>query len=509
MSHETYGVSRFRKAIVHFIGGRLVQASARAILLLVLVRLLDVEDYGAYMLLVGLSEMMLQVASFGILPVGQRFLPQMITSLPGGKLFRFVSTLIVLQITLLSMVTVAVWYFWPVITPRMGFTPEQVAATHNAVWLFFWVPVFRYGTEMLDALLEQGRSQSARALMPTGRVLVIGILLLLGVEITLENIILLDIGVTILCVLLSWYLLMQSLKKLYSKEADGSIPYKDIFRHARHMAVVDFMGSTASPGAIRLALANALGVAESGLFAFLQSLQRLVSRYLPGTLLRGIIRPVLLARAYAPGGMRVVEAGTGLLMKSNLLIVSGGTIVIAVAGNELVEWISGGKFPHAGFTLLLMFMALAVTSQRSIIEMVMQITGHTATLRTTALIAPVALFMVWYYAEYGLNVAVLIIAAATSLSNWIAMAVLIRSAQGFRVDWFGMLAAVLPTVIAIIIGILLKEFLNPVANILVVLCAFAVMLWVSKPFDQSERTIVERAAGRKVARVMGVFTART
>ena len=61
MKPEAYSVHRFRKAVLQFIGGRLAQAAARAVLVLVLVRILPIRDYGAYMLIVGTSELLLQV----------------------------------------------------------------------------------------------------------------------------------------------------------------------------------------------------------------------------------------------------------------------------------------------------------------------------------------------------------------------------------------------------------------------------------------------------------------
>ena len=137
------------------------------------------------------------------------------------------------------------------------------------------------------------------------------------------------------------------------------------------------MSGTANPGAIRLALANGLGVAQSGLFAFLQSLERLVSRYLPATLVRNLIRPILISRTIGQGSTDLLKAGTGLLLKSNMLTVVGGIVVISVCGDQLVLIMSGHKFRGAGLTLLLLYVNMIATSQRGVQEMVMQITGHT------------------------------------------------------------------------------------------------------------------------------------
>ena len=508
MNSQPYSVTRIRRALVHFAGGRVVQASARAILLIVLVRLLPVEDYGAYMLLVGLSEMMLIMTSFGIVPVGRRYIPEMSTKLPAEKLKRFIVTLTLLQAVSLCLVTLGILYGWTALAPWMGFSPEQVTTTRQALWLFLLVPAFRFTAEMLEALMEQGRAQIARALMPTGRVVGIGSLLLLGVQVELPVIIIVDIVITAFCLLLAYSMLRKSLRDLPAPESTENIPVREMMRFGWHMAAVNLLGTTSQPGAIRLVLANSLGIVESGLFAFLQSLQRLVGRYLPGTLLRGIIRPVLVSRAFKPGGMHIVEAGAGLLFKSNLLIVGAGSVVIAVGGDALVSWLSGGKFPQAGLTLLLIFLSLAITAQRNVIDMVMQIVGHTAALRAISVIGPLTLLAVWLFAHMGLNVAVLIIAFGTALSNWIAMSVLVRSATGFNVDWRGLAAIVIPAGTVIVLGMLMATRLSWFMAAGIVLVLFAFSLWLSKPVNTRELSLVERVAGGKAAGLMGVFANR-
>jgi len=279
-----------------------------------------------------------------------------------------------------------------------------------------------------------------------------------------------------------------------------------MLRFAWHMAAVGLMGATASPGALRLVLANVLGVVESGLFAFLQSLQRLIGRYLPGTLLRGLIRPILIARAFSTGGMAIVEAGSGLLLKSNLIIVAAGTIAIAVVGDEFVAWISGGKYTEAGLTLLLMFLALAVTSQRTVIEMVMQITGHTAVLRATSLISPAALLAIWMFADRGLNTAVVISALAAALANWIAIAMLTKSTGGFQVDWRGLLAILIPASVVIATSFSLKSLLNPFLISILAIFVFILLVRLTKPYKNEEMALVERGLGQYAARLIRGFS---
>lgn len=510
MAKDTYGERRLKRAVIHFVGGRVAQALARAGLILVLVRVLPVADYGAYMLIVGLSELMLQVVSFGITPIAQRFMPELIQTLNLRRLLHFVATLVLLQILVLSLTTAGLGLGWRSITPLLGFSPEQTEATRYAVILFLLVPAFRFSGELLEALLEQGRAQTARALMPLGRM--IGILILIGVGRTpdLSVLVIVDIVVTLICLILGYKLLYSSLIAQHATGSEsGQIPLRQMAEFGWHMAAADLLGSTKQPGAIRMALANTLGVVDSGLFAFLQSLERLISRYLPGTLLRGIVRPMLLTRAFEPGGMSIVEAGTGLLLKTNMLIIAAGCVVIAVGGDELVDLISGGKFKDAGFTLLLMFLVMGITAQRTVIEMVMQVTGHTKTLRTTAIIAPIALAAVWAFSKYGLNVAIIIIAVGAALSNGIAMSVLARSSTGFHFDWRGFFAMTVPAAVAIFLGWWLARSMHQVPAAALALMFFGIALLVTRPFTLRESRIVERATGPWASRLFKPFAKST
>jgi O-antigen/teichoic acid export membrane protein len=504
MSKGAYSVHRFRRALLQYAGGRLAQAAARVALVLVLVRILPIADYGAYMLIFGTAELLLQVGSFGILPLAQRYLPQMLTTLPIRKLYGFVAFLIAAQIALLGGIAFTLWLFWLSLGPVFGMSPELAAATSFAAWLFVIIPAFRFSVEMLEALLAPG--QFARALMVFLRLTALLLLLAFTPEVGLTDVLLVDILATGSCVLLVWYAIMRSLASLHSPTAEGALPVREMARFARDMALVGPMSATASPGAMRLVLANALGLAESGLYAFLQTLERLVSRYLPATLLRNLIRPILVSRFVGEGNTRLIQAGTGLLLKSNLLAVIGGLVVIAVCGDELVAAMSGGKFVGAGLTLLLLYVNMIATSQRGVQEMVMQLTGHTRALWITTVISPLALVVVWLFAGYGLNVAVLIVTAGSITANALAAGVLRVKTDWFRIDWRGSLAIAVPGLGAAAIGIALLERLHPFIAAGVALASFVLLLRLGRPFRSSEIGIVERVVGRRAVRVVRGFS---
>lgn len=505
MNKDAYRIQRIQRALVHFIGGRAVQAGARAVLVLVLVRIMSVADYGAYMLIVGTAEMMVQIASFGILPVSQRYLPQLLNSLPIRKLYRFVTFLVVAQMIVLGGSAYLVGKFWAVLAVLFGLSTEQVVATNLVAWLFVVIPAFRFSADMLEVLLEQGRSQLVRAIMVLGRVVILALFMVTTSVVGLRKVLLIDMAVTSVTLLMAWALIQRSLRALHSGVESGEMPVREMARFAWHMTLVGPMSASGSPGAIRLVIGNALGVAETGLFSFLQSLERLISRYLPGTLLQGIIRPVLITRTVGRDSTTILEAGTGMLLKMNLLIVVGGLVFIAICGSRLVEVLSGGKFSGAGLTLFMMYAAMAVSSQRSVIEMVMQITGHTRALAITGAVAPFALFAIWLFGRHGLNVAVIILVVAGWVSNGLASWVLTNDTEWFQVDWRGVMAIVWPAIVVVVPGIVLASWWSPIPVGLAALMFFVVLARFARPFRKSEIAIVERMMGKRDIPFLSAF----
>lgn len=506
--HKQYGASRFRRAVVHFIGGRVAQAIGRALLILVVVRLLPVEDYGAYMLVIGVAEMLLLLASLGVVSVAQRYVPEVAENSSRSTLGRFVTVLSAIQMLLLVVVAGLTWMYWPTIAGWLSLTDAQIVAMELSALLFFLIPAFRFVEEILEAMLEQGKSQVSRALMPIGRVAVLGVFVALGTHVDLALMMSIDVGVTLFCLLMAYYYLYVSVRD-FKGQGTASVPVREIVQFSWHMAGANLFSAAGNPGAFRLAISNSLGLAETGLFAFLQSMERLISRNLPGTLLRGVVRPVMVAKAAAPGGMAAVEAGAWFLMKMNLAITLGGFVAVVAAGDELVMLASGGKFPGAGTTLLIFLAVLAIAAQRSVIEMVLQITRQTATLRATAFLVPIGLFLAWYLSRYGLNAAVGAIMITTFAANAIAVRGMRHGERRISFAWGDYLRIGIPALAAGALGYGLALVMNGYGAAGIALIVFTGALALGKPFQHRELALLERGIGKKIARIMRRFSRDT
>lgn len=508
MSNDPYSVSSVRKGLLHFLGGRIAQAIARALLLLLLVRLLPLADYGAYMLVVGLSETMLRLASFGIVPVGQRFLPQLASQCSSASTNYFCMSLIGLQWIALLVVVVLVGQYWPQVSPLFGFNAVQTTATSGALALLVLIPAFRFATELLEALLEQGRAQGTRALMPTIRLLAILVFLASGHKPNLSDILLIDIAVTALCLVIAYLLLISSLKKQRTS-SHTPIPLTDCFKHARDMAFVDVLGAFNSPGTIRIVLASSIGLSASGLFAFLQSVERLVSRYLPGTLLRGMIRPLMVDRYLKPGGVQWVSAGMNLLIKLNLIIVMAAILFASYYGDQMVSILSGDKFSSAGFTLLIMLLALAASSQQNIVEMVMQVTHQTSVLRNTAILTPTVLLLISFGITSTLNTSIILLAIATASAIVIQLKRLSSATELKLLSTTQSCKVLVSALLAALLAYPALEYSNAFSQALLAILLFGLFLFFAKPVHQREHELINRALGKRIGAFILPFTQRT
>ncbi len=221
--------------------------------------------------------------------------------------------------------------------------------------------------------------------------------------------------------------------------------------------------------------------------------------------MRNLIRPVLISRYIGHGNTDLLKAGTGLLLKSNLLAVMGGIVVIAVCGDEIVRILSGGKFVGAGLTLLLLYVNMIATSQRGVQEMVMQITGQTRALWLTTLVSPVALLLVWLVSGHGLNFAVLVITAGSLLSNSLATGVLQARTDWFRVDWRGVLAIGVAGALAAGLGIAARTEIPALIAGALAFGAFILFVRIGRPFSACEIGAVERVVGKRAMTLLRGF----
>lgn len=488
-SSDLYSGKRFRQAIQHFLLGRTAQAIAFFVLTLWLVRLLEPTDYGAYMILWGMVEMMAPLSSLGMLEAVRRYLPELAAWGAPGVLMKFIHWMTLIRFVIMASWAAVIAVFWADIAAWMGFSVFQQDATLMAVGLIITVIGFRYASEMLECLLEQRWSQLTRALMPLGRLL--GVAMLVAVDdFTLQRLLGIDLIVSLSCLLLAEFFLMRKLRSLPGT-GDFRLSVRQIVTFAWHMAGINLFQAVASAGALRIIVARTLGLETAGMYAFLQQLLMFVGRYLPANLLANIIRPMLVSR-YVAGEVGVVKQGMALLWKSNLLIIAISMAAISVAGNSIIMLVSSGRFSDAGLIMLIMLLGLGATSQGQLASMIMQIFLYTRHLRYFSILSVLTPLAVLVGSNWGL----IGVASGIMLSEWLLNNLILfwlnRQAGRIELDWSGVLRGLGLIFLLMVIGLAVEHELGPWWALTLVLLVYVPGLALMKPLNQNDKELLDR-----------------
>ncbi len=498
MKQALYTGKRFRAAVRVFLVGKVAQGIANFALTLWIVRLFAPDDYGAYMAIWGVVELLVPLSSFGLLEAVRRFMPDLASrgSVTGVRVF--VKWMTFARFTIIFAWVGGIWATWPWFTAWLGFNPAQSEQANVLPLLLVTVLGFRFTSEILETLLEQRWSQLAQALQPLGRLAGM-VILVLSDAVSLAHVLWVDIAVSSFCLLLAEFAL---LRRLHALELNGTyrVCAREVMNFAWHMAGTNLLAATASMGVLRLLAVRLLGLEAAGLFAFLQQLNIIASRYMPAQLLVNIIRPMLISRR-AAGDMGAVKGGVSLMMKSNLLIVLVLLVVFGVAGDNIIALASGGRFPDAGLTMLLFFIALGATSQGQLITMTMQIFDQTRQLRAQSLLYLLVPLAAWFAGEWGLSAMVAGIALSHWLRNLYTFWWIERHGAGRLLDMVGSVRGMVAAGLVLLFGWLLLPLVGSWVALALTLVCLALGWWFAKPLSRDDEAFLAQILRGKVSLV--------
>lgn len=452
-------------------------------------------DYGVYMVLWGMTEMLVPLSSLGLLEGGRRFLPELTArgSAVGVRLFIKWATMARVSILLVWAIGLAL--AWGTITDWLGFSGAQASHTWQAVILAALVVAFRYSCEMLECLLEQRWSQVVLTLHPIGRLVGLAGLFLTN-QVTLAWILWVEVIVSLACLLLVEWALIRKLRGLPGT-SEYRVPVREVVNFAWNIAGVNLLQSTGSVGAQRFLVARLLGLEVAGLFSFLQQLMSIVSRYMPSQLLANVIRPMLISRL-ATGEGGVVSQSMALMRKSNLVIVLGCVALLVPAGDALIALASSGRFTAAGWPALVLFIGLAATSQGAVVNMAMQIHDQTRALRKQSVLFLLVPLAAWLGSAYGLLGVIAGMVLVHWLRNTFSMWWMYRQGIDIVLDKAGMARMFAVSLLAAGVGGLIALQSSPWIALTATLYVLAIGMVLARPFSHADEELLGRVLKGRV-----------
>ena len=499
-----YSGDRFRRALTAFLLGRAAQAIGNFVLILLVVRFLEGDDYGAYMALWGLVETLVPLSSLGLLEAVRRFMPELATKGSKRALVSFLRFTTLTRLSILSAWAVCLAMAWPPLATWIGLTDSQAEDSRIVVLLVFMVLAFRHTAELLETLLEQRWSQTAHATMAIGRLL--GLLALAASQmVTIASLLLVDVAVSALCFLIAQRALIARVRTL-APDGTFKVATRQVVLFAWNMAGTNLLQACASPGTLRLLAARMLGLEAMGLYAFLQQLLNMVARYMPAQLLSNLVRPMLISQR-ARGDARMAGQSIGLMWKSNLLIVMVGVAVSVVAGDSIIKLASGERLTEAGFALLLLMIGLGANCQVALLNMAMQIFDHTRALRAQSFLLLSVPAAAWMGARLGLEGFVAGVVTMYWFRNAVSTWWMQQNGVLVDLDYLGVLRMVSAMLIVLWPVCAIEVYVGPLLGVLLLFSTLVLAGTVAKPFNNGDQRVLERVFAAK-SRILSPFVYR-
>lgn len=503
MSGDVYSGPAVRRAAWQFLSGKAASALLTFIILLWLVRLLPVKEYGAYVVFIAGTELGIAVAGMGLHWLAARHVPDFRLHASGPELNRLCLRLALWQATALVVVAAAIatmidfYLHWANLS---GYS----AVAWLALALLITEGMGRFLSEGLMAPLMLQRQ--ARICLILRQALLLGAIA--GLTFSRQAGLIMVLAAEVMASTLAWSVagiaLARHLRGLRTKASEPGWQATGVveqWRIALRMHAARLITLAYSPQVFLNLVQRALGAEAAALFGFLRTLYEQAGRYLPATLLFSVLRPKLIV-SHLHGGMADLARHANLAGKLSLFALLPIIAVVALAGDALVTLLSGNKFAAGGAILFGLLLALVPISQQQIIETVAVATGRPGlcTLGAALGLLSLPLMLILLDMGIGLWAPVLAIISAEIVFNATVLAGL--ATAGFRPDWAGasklLASAVLAWLGAYGVMLIGHGATVLVLAILVAALLFIALAWIFEAFTAEERKSLDAMLGRRL-----------
>lgn len=374
--NSRYSRDRILNGLVYFVLGKGLSAIAGFGAVLLVIRVLSVEEFAAYSILIALVEMISAISGFGFVHAVLRYVPELYAKHYQTSLKNFVASTFVMRTALLVLVTMLAYFFSNIFANV--FSLERFLFAYQ---VFLIVVVLRATTHFLSQVLESTLHQKTVQIgFLTATVARFVGMLYLTFE---SNPNLVDvIWVEAISDVLSLVIMFASVVRLLMDSSNqnpiddgkwlkGNLKQIAKFAFAgyvQHMAITPYAGHTN-----RLVGGSMLTVASMAAYGFALSMYEYIRRYMPALLLVGLIRPVIVARYSQHKNFSAAASLCNQVVQVNILLILGVVNVLLVGGGDMLMVISAGKYGQGSVLLLAMlFFVLLLETQRDQLEMLAQ-----------------------------------------------------------------------------------------------------------------------------------------
>lgn len=509
MSPSPYSGDAWRAGIIHFLSGKAISALLTFALLLWLVRLLSLPEYGAYASFVALLEISALVANLGLPWLTARYLPEFRLHAPGMQLNRFGWWIVGTFAAIRTVWSLVMALCLPWLLGWGGLDAYRDAALVYLGVLFAEGLARHLRDDVLGALMRQS---AARASLIVRQAVIFAIIApqVAHGSIGLHAVVVAELLASAIGLLIALLAVRNHLRAMRALpgESNWQAPTRRrMLATAAPMYAVGLLATAHETPVFLLILQRLLGIDAAAAFGFLRHLHQYAIRYLPARLLAGLVRPKLVASFVGGGGVKAVVSSANLASKLNLFVLMPALAFAAVHAELTVGLLSGGKFTQTGWLLFGLLLALVPQSERALLEVVAVTTGHSGLCVRASLVAPLALPLMAGMVLLGSGVAAAVVALlAGHLLFVVSLQIGLSRRIGYRPDFRGFsrlaLGAIVASLITALVDLMLSAAIVGWSRIAtglgVSIVGFLVFARLVRPFTADERARLNRFLRREL-----------
>lgn len=504
MNGHPYSSIALRRAAWHFLSGKVVSGLLTFLLLLWLVRLLPIAEYGAYVSLVAAAELAYALGGLGLPWASARYLPEARLHARPEVLRRLIWRLLFWQAGALLFLAAMAGLTFEMTLPLLGLDVTSAAAIAWA-GLIFAEGTGRFLKEgLLGPLLRQDIIRSNQVLRQALLIILLALLVRLH-EINLATILVAELAASAASAIWSLSGLQRHLRCLSAPATglDWQAPTDAaLWRVAMPMYGGHILTLSYGPQVFLLLLQHVAGASAAAVFGFLRNLYTQGAQYLPATLLFGLVRPKLVAGYAGGGGMVELARNANLAGKLSLFVLMPVVCLAALGGEPLVALLSGGKLTDTGLLFFGFMLALIPFSQRQLLETVAVTAGRAALCTLAAAAGLIALPVMLWLLLLGFGPWAGLVALGSGHLLFALVVVSGLKRNGYHPDHAGLArlagAAAAATLVASLLPNTEPYWTNLIMLAAVVGTTYLAAAWLLPPFSTAERLSLNKLLGREL-----------
>ncbi|QLG88219.1 oligosaccharide flippase family protein [Chitinibacter bivalviorum] len=452
---------RVRQSMLSMLIARPISAVGGLLVLVFLSRLLQPQEYAIYFAIWAVAEIAILASNLGLLQAAYRYISA--SELSNGITVAHgpVVSFVVLRImTLLAVASVLAFFpsIFKFVFPNNNIS-EKLGIFVAAI--IVGEGLARYIESIFDSMLCQGRSQISLIIRTVLRLVAIGFIALQG-ELNIQNVVYIEVGVTLVGALVSITMLaiMLASSTKYASN-DERIAYKRMLQFALPAFIAQLLGITYGPDALKITLAGLVGANALAVFGFAYSLAAVVQRYIPANILAGVFRPIFVAASKKEDSDKILPALLSFLVKINWIFIAPIFCGLFFSGDFILSKVSAGNYPAAGMVLSLIVLGLLPIAMHATLSMYCLAKETSwAPLYATALSVlglPIAIYLGREHGAVGVAIAFGVSELIWSITCYVLLA---RSEYALKAfEYHGLLKILNAMLLALLFGYIVTSFM--------------------------------------------------